>query len=852
MVRFKKISPYTVLPLVASGFSGLALMPTAVVAQEGLIEEIIVTARQREESLQDVPAAITAFTRGDLERIGVQRAEDFIRLTPGVSMVNAAEVGDTQVNIRGINGARDAENSFAYVVDGIVMTNPAAFNREYSDLQQIEIVKGPQGAIYGRNAAAGAIIVTTQKPGDELGATVKGSFAGDDTFAGSVTVSGPMQEGQSGFSLHADFRSTDGYYENTTLGTPSVDDFESFNIGGRLIFEPSDDLTIDVKGRYGEVDAASITFNASFALPGFGAFGGPFTLFFEDVNQHKFDFVNNIDPQNDQEAVEFSIKADWEQEWGTVTAWALYSQIDNSFSADGTSGAFGFFNADPTCIQSVNDLNTAGVALPLPQMLGMDPGSSTFGPYTPTACDGTQYQERNQEDISFEVRIASPSDQRLRWLAGLYYLNIDRQVGVNTGVDTGVGIVPSLFVPPGNPNPTDQVVWDDFDTDVTAVFGQLAYDASETVEIALAVRYDREDRSVNSLVPVGAVSQYIDFDLSNPAPTGGAPLNPGLDPALNPMVRADGSIPEQSRVFEEFQPKLSVTWDATDDFTVFGSWGVGFKSGGFNSQGGSATVDLFINGLIGFVTGGPGQPATQLPVDISDIFEEETSDALELGFKANSPGGRWQFEAAVFDVSVDNMQFFEFLVGPFGLLRVVNTIDEVDLQGFEIGVKGALSDWASIGLGYASTDGEIKANRSRPDTVGNESPYTPDYTANVNLEFDVPMSADRSFIAGAYWSMVGETWFHTVQNQSRVTLFEAFVGFGLGVADYSLTKRDSYNTLDLRVGVQADNWSVVAFGKNITDEDFLEEVIPAPEFGGSFIHAGSQARWGVEFTYNFN
>jgi iron complex outermembrane receptor protein len=121
-----------------------------------VIEEVIVTARRREESLRDVPGTVTALTAATLESAGVQRAEDFIKLVPGVTMVNAAETGDTQVNIRGINGARDAENSFAYILDGVLYSNPAAFNREYTDLQQIEVFKGPQGAIYGRNAAAGA------------------------------------------------------------------------------------------------------------------------------------------------------------------------------------------------------------------------------------------------------------------------------------------------------------------------------------------------------------------------------------------------------------------------------------------------------------------------------------------------------------------------------------------------------------------------------------------------------------------------------------------------------------------------------------------------------------------------
>jgi len=130
-------------------------------------DTITVTALMVEDELTDVPATVSVLTDGQIEAVGVSRAEDFIKLVPGVSMVNAAEVGDTQVNIRGINGSRDAENSFAFVVDGVLMTNPAAFNREYANLRQIEVLKGPQGALYGRNASAGAVIVTTNLPGDE-------------------------------------------------------------------------------------------------------------------------------------------------------------------------------------------------------------------------------------------------------------------------------------------------------------------------------------------------------------------------------------------------------------------------------------------------------------------------------------------------------------------------------------------------------------------------------------------------------------------------------------------------------------------------------------------------------------
>ncbi len=181
---------------VLSGWAGTstALAQSNTRGAENVMEEIMVTARRREESLQDVPGTVTAFSEETLRNAGVERAQDFVALTPGVSMVNAAEVGDTQVNIRGINGARDAENSFAFLIDGVLYTNPAAFNREYTDLRQIEVFKGPQGAIYGRNAAAGAIIVTTTTPTNDFETNGTLSVATDSTYLGKGGFSGALVE----------------------------------------------------------------------------------------------------------------------------------------------------------------------------------------------------------------------------------------------------------------------------------------------------------------------------------------------------------------------------------------------------------------------------------------------------------------------------------------------------------------------------------------------------------------------------------------------------------------------------------------------------------------------------------
>jgi len=852
--RTSKLTRLAGLSLAAAATAGTGQVATAQDAVDSLDEVVVTTARQREEALQDVPASITAITSDTLEAANVQRAGDFIRLTPGVSLVQSAEVADGQVNIRGINGARDAENSFALIIDGILITNPAALNREYSDLKQMEIVKGPQGALYGRNAASGAIIVTTTKPGQEFSGTAKVGYGEDNTITGAFSFGGPLSD-RAGWKLGADYRKTDGFFRNITIGDKVVDDYEGFNVSGRLVFEPSDSSTLDIKARYGEVDAAAIAFNAAFQLPGFTFSGLPNAqLFNEDVNTHNFEFVNNIDPTNDQETLEVSANYEQELSFGKLTAWTLYSQVDNSFGTDGTSGAFNFFNTEPTCQNTTAAFVASGRQLPAPQIIFFaapnTPPAAIFGPYTPVACDGTQYQERNQTDYSVELRLTSSGDQRLRWLTGLYYLNIDREVGVNTGIDRGQGIVKQLFVPQGGANPTEQLVWDKFKTDVYAVFGNVAYDVTDNFEASLALRYDSEQRTSRSLVPTTARTQYLDFTPDNVA-GGGAFLNPGLDPTINP-----GGLQPQDRTFSQLQPKVSLSYEPTPNLTLYSTWGIGFKSGGFNNGGSSATVDIFINCLVitanNLCTNTNGSPYTpaqragiQRAVLVRDSYEKEKSSSFEVGAKGKFLDGRVSWDLSLYDTKVDNMQFFEFLVGQFGLLRVVNNIDEVSIQGFEISANAAITDNLKLAAGFSRVLSEIDANTSRPNSVGNKSPYTPDYTATAGIELDVPV-ADGGWRlqSSAYWNLIGPTWFHVIQAQDNPTLF--------GVpGNFTNSQRDKYQTVDARIAVVNDSWTLALIGKNITNTKYLQEVIPAPEFGGDFIHPSAERRLALEVGYKF-
>lgn len=848
-----------VLPALAFALASLALPAHAQDGSQQVVDEIKVFARKREETVRDVPATVTVFTEEAIQRSNITRARDIAALTPGVSLVDAAEIGDTQVNIRGINGARDAENSYALVIDGVTYTNPAALNREYANLAQIEVLKGPQGAIYGRNASAGAFIITTQEPGEELEGQVRGSFGEDETYSVTAAAGGRINN-LIRAGIQGEYFRTNGYYNNEFLDQDDITDNQEIKaVAGRMVFDISDVTTVDAKLRYATAEGASITFNNSFQIQ--DLIGGLGPAVYQDVNDQQFRFYNNVINTNDQETIEFSVKLDHEMDWASLSAWGLYSDIENELGADGAAAAFGFFATEASCIQST--ANLTGFPLNAPQFIGMNPNSavldpmgSLFGAYTPTTCDGTQYQRRFQEDYSFEVRLTSNGDGPLQWMGGLYYLNIDREVAVSTGVDNinppsfrngTVVQEPYVAAGPGVVNPTESLVWDQFDTDVYSVFGQIAYDFTDTFTADLALRYDAEKRKVSSLVPTpaqGASPTFIDPCVPFGTPTPGVtPINPGL---------CNGPINDKSRTFRQFQPKLSFKWDALDNTTVFGSAGIGFRSGGFNNQGSEATIDTFINNLLALC-----DPATagcvesgRSRVGIKDTYEKEKSFALELGAKSSFFDNALRVEGAVYKTEVDDMQFFEFVVGPFGLLRVVENIDEVDIFGVELAATWDATEWLDLYVGGNWNDTEIKKNSVRPDTVGNESPYTPEFTANTGAYLTIPVGDNFDFFANLDITMIGKTWFHVVQDQTRPIGFELLIP-GIVGGDYSITQRDSYALTNLRFGLESEQITAALWITNLTDEQFLEEVIPAPEFGGSFLAPGTLKRAGFDITYRF-
>ncbi|MCH5372604.1 MAG: TonB-dependent receptor plug domain-containing protein, partial [Planctomycetes bacterium] len=215
------------------------------------IEEIIVTSRYRAEKLSDVPDSITAFTPQDVERYRIERINRIASLTPNLRFSDDQEVGVSTLVIRGVTQNRGTgQPPVSFRIDGVSATNNLLTTQELFDVESIDVLRGPQGALYGRNAIGGAVLVSTRQPTStpEFNVRLSAAEGRDYTLAGSA--SGPL--GRSDVLGRVSFRvqDRDGQLQNAYLDNQYVDYKDSVSMRGKLLFMPSDRLTIDLRAQY--------------------------------------------------------------------------------------------------------------------------------------------------------------------------------------------------------------------------------------------------------------------------------------------------------------------------------------------------------------------------------------------------------------------------------------------------------------------------------------------------------------------------------------------------------------------------------------------------------------------------
>jgi iron complex outermembrane receptor protein len=491
------------------------------------LEEIVVTARLRSESLQAVPESVTAFSSKALQDAGVRDYGDFVALTPNVSLVEAESVGQSFLTIRGLTEVRNGQAPVAFVVDGVQESSNREFTQTMFDLESVQVLMGPQGALYGRNASGGAIVITTKQPTNEFQgyAQVGGGSAGE--AQAQAVFSGPIVKDQLLFRVAGSFSNLNGYFNNVYLNE-TADPYQDATVRGLLKWTPYEALTVDLRLNYSHTNSSSLNYvyqstlfdpaHPCFADPT-NPFGGPAA----NPNTVSYDFCANNRGTDHRDLREATAKLDYKLPGATLTGIFSYNSVKEF---------------------------TAGDQFPYTASRNED------------GVDGTQTQFFNIENSSAEIRLTSETNQPLRWMVGGYFLRTTNFTASTTGTDLGLGIE-QIEYNPDFASPVNPTLSWFADTDIDKVyagFGNVSYDLTSALEASLALRYDKDD-----------ASQIVD-----PRNTGGVPPGCSSGPGSN-CTRATS--------FDRMQPKVSLKYQIDPDAQVYASWGRGFRSGLYNPYG---------------------------------------------------------------------------------------------------------------------------------------------------------------------------------------------------------------------------------------------------------------------------
>lgn len=403
------------------------------------VDEIVVTAQRRSERLQDVPIQVTAFNAQRIEDAGIQSTADVVAQVPNVTFDRGNNYRSSFITMRGLTQINNADPPIAFVLDGVPQTNQETIGVSLFDVERIEVLKGPQGALYGRNAVGGAINVITKRPSNVFEGFVNASYANGDSINAAAGLSGPIVADKVLFRVSASYKSRNGLVDNDFRGD-EVDYIDhDVSIRGRLLLSPSEPLTIDLRAEHGDFRAGSNYYSA--VLSG-------------DPN----DFVNpqmNFDGFADGRNTDFTAKIDHDLDFATLTSITSHGRFAQKIRAD---------------LDFRNPVDSPGGFFGLGFQLG-------------------QGQNQRIQTTSQEIRLVSANNQSVRWLAGGYYLHTKRSLVTRGFLDLNSD--PAQFDNPAllliNKSERGK-------NDAYAAFAQVDVDITSSLTITGGLRYDYDRR----------------------------------------------------------------------------------------------------------------------------------------------------------------------------------------------------------------------------------------------------------------------------------------------------------------------------------------------------------------------
>ncbi len=794
------------------------------------LEEIVITATKREMNLQDTPVAITAFDTKNYEDLNISHGTDFTVLVPSVSY----RVSPNRLTIRGVGRTDNSlglDPGVAMYTDGMYTSETAGLFRSSFGTERIEIMRGPQGTLYGRNATGGAVNIITQHPSDEFHVQGRARIGNFDEREYAMIVTGPITE-RLRYHLLASHASREGWEENIAGRDGRTNDGTFYE--GQLEFDITDNLNLWVK-----VNKALWDYDA-----GTAGSEAPYntccqtdTLTFSSSRNYdvlrpgvRDALKTNVNPEDLpsirlQDTWHINVQLNWDlgdmnlkYMWGQQTYdWNYrHGDLDNTSRTDG------------------DVINFAGDS---PGFFGFDLG--LIGRQT-TRPGANQYQLYIREDKQYyqhELQLTSDTDSDLQWIVGLYtydeeieqpfttYKALQDDIqnvclscnGGDTWWDLSV-IVPNVSTAGGNPA-ANGVLYHQLGklkSNAWAVYGEVYYQLTERIKLTAGLRHSRDRRhaeeyQVVNLDPFLYSVDYPTFafvDSLAPGPPffiGGFGFLPGgkflMGPPENIQLAAEGKCCAWE--FGNRKRRLTDSWDAltgrfvleytpNDDALFYASIAQGYKSGGFR--------------LGSFDQSDP-------------IFDQEDIISYEMGYKTTLFDNRLLINAAAFYYDYeDKDELVSFVDDATSITHAsVLNAEEVEIYGFELETRWLVTDNLSLQAVYSYNKGEFEdfcclfdtANRDangngipgepadNQDLKGNDVPQTPENKISIGVSYSIDTDWG-TFAVHPRWSWVDKQTYDVFNNLYAPSYTRT---------DVTLTWTHVEN-----------RWKVIFYGKNLSDE----------------------------------
>ncbi len=793
----------------APAFAQQAQPASATEKEATTLDRMVVTAQKREEALQDVPISLTVLPEQLLQDTGVRDIKDMQILVSGLSVTSTSNETQTTARIRGVGTVGDnpgLESSVGVVIDGVYRPRNGVGFGDLGEIERIEVLKGPQGTVFGKNTSAGLINVITRRP------SYSQSAEGEITVGnfGAIGVSGAYNDalGESAaFRVYAAKRTRDGFNDVVTGAGPrnSEEDgtLDFHSVRAQLLLEPTDTLDInfvvDYTSREEECCTAVTTTRGPAAAIVDALAGGRGVIAVPDPSQRLT--YSNRNTTADVKDKGISAEVNWETPWfGGATLTSVTA------------------SRDWTAISASDlDFSTADI------------WHRSFGPNS----NAVEF-----DTFSQEFRLTGATE-RLDWMAGLYYSDEDlvRHDAITmgavyepylsiallnniaasfpAGVVNTAGAATFLSQAAGRPYGTTFVgpgSNDVFNQNAksTAAFTNLTFHATDALDLTLGLRYTREKKTVDAVFdnPNGGLGCAA--GLTNPAQVGAALAARGVPAAyisaIVPTVIGymclpwsnvlhDGRVTHQERDEKEWSGTFKAAYRWNDTVMTYASAARGYKAGGFN-------LDRVQVGIT---------PSA----DTS--FPGEFVDSYEIGAKTTWQDGNLLLNAALFYQDYTDFQLNSFL----GSSYVVRAIPELSTQGLDMDVLWQTSiEGLTLQGGATYTDAQY-GDDALPDAAlsrlpGSTASFAPEWqvSGSVTYEWDFASNLVGRFNVGAKYTTEYNT--------------------GSDLAPQKM--QDAYALINARIGIGSRNkrWMVELWGQNLTDETYAQVGFDAPLQTGSY------------------